>query len=229
MLRRQAVEPLYGIPDQMIWVKLAERMGYGDYFPWRTCLEGIDYMLSDMGVTHHDLILSGGAYAYEKRRYKKYEDQGFNTTTGKVEILSEKLREFGYDPFPVGEDIFNRAPQSEEFPLILSTGGNLLPYLHWQYRYIPGLRKIAPEPMFDVHPETAARYGISEHDMAEVQTPHGAIKLKAHLSQKIRRDTIHIPEGWEEANANELTSSDDVDPYSGFPNLKSLACLIRKL
>jgi anaerobic selenocysteine-containing dehydrogenase len=229
MLRRQVVEPLYGIPDQMIWVKLAERMGYGDLFPWKTCLEGIDYMLSDMGVTHHDLILSGGIHEYEERRYKKYEDQGFHTTTRKVEILSEKLREFGYDPFPVKEDPVNSPPESDAFPLTLSTGGNLLPYLHWQYRYIPGLRKMAPEPLFDIHPETASRYGISENDMAEVQTPHGAIRLKPSLSKKVRQDTIHIAEGWEEANANELTSLDHVDPISGFPNLKSLKCLIRKL
>jgi len=42
-------------------------------------------------------------------------------------------------------------------------------------------------------------------------------------------DTIHIPQGWEEANANELTGSESADPVSGFPNLKSLRCRILRL
>ncbi len=229
VLRRQVVEPVSGIPDQMIWVKLAEHMGFGKYFPWKSCKQGIDYLLSDLQVTYSDLVSKNGIHEYEERRYRKYAEQGFNTPTGKVEILSERLKRFGYDPFPIREDVFDSAPEQDGFPLSLSTGGNLLCYLHWQYRYIPGLRKMAPEPLFDVHPKTASRYGIAEGDMAEVQTPHGAIRLKASLSETIRHDTIHIPEGWEEANANILTSLEDTDPVSGFPNLKSIGCRIRKL
>jgi assimilatory nitrate reductase catalytic subunit len=83
--------------------------------------------------------------------------------------------------------------------------------------------------VFDIHPETASIYGISDGDMAEIETKSGRIRLQAHVSQGIRPDIIHIPQGWEEANANELTGLDDLDPVSGFPNLKSLGCIIRKL
>jgi len=65
--------------------------------------------------------------------------------------------------------------------------------------------------------------------MAEIQTKNGKIQLKAHLTDNIRPDTIHIPQGWEDACANELTPSDDTDPISGFPNLKSLRCSVRKI
>ncbi len=88
---------------------------------------------------------------------------------------------------------------------------------------------MAPDPMFEIHPDTALKYGLSEGDMSEIETSGGKIQLKARLTPKIRPDTIHIPQGWEEANANELTGFESADPVSGFPNLKSLRCRIQKL
>ncbi len=228
-LRRQVVEPTYGVPDQMIWVKLAHRMGFEKYFPWQTCQQGIDYLLGDLGVTCRDLMAHGGVYEYGERKFKKYIDQGFKTPTGKVEIFSEKLKNLGYDPSPIREDAHHPADMSAEFPLNLTTGGNLLCYLHWQFRYIPKLRRMAPEPLFEIHPDTALQYGLSEGEMAEIKTENGKIQLKAHLTDRIRQDTLHIPQGWEEANANMLTGTEDVDPISGFPNLKSLRCHVRKV
>jgi anaerobic selenocysteine-containing dehydrogenase len=228
-LRRQVVEPAHGLPDQMIWVKLAHKMGLGEYFPWQNCEEGIDHILSPLGVTYRDLVSKGGIYEYEKRRYKKYEDQGFRTPSGRVEIYSERLKRLGYDPSPIREDAHQKADESNQFPLHLTTGGNLLCYLHWQFRYIPKLRKMAPEPLFEIHPNTALQYGLSEGEMAEIQTKNGRIQIKAHLTDNIRPDTIHMPQGWEDACANELTPSDDTDPISGFPNLKSLRCSVRKI
>ncbi len=228
-LRRQVVKPLYGLPDQMIWVKLAKAMGFGEYFPWETCSEAIDYLLSDLGLSYEKLISKGGIYEYEKRSYKKYESRGFDTPTGKVEILSERLRTEGYDPSPIREKVLHPSEDVEAFPLILTTGANLLPYLHWQYRYIPRLRKLAPEPLFEIHPQTALQWGIEDGETAEVLTANGKIQLKAHVTERIRLDTVHIPQGWEEANANELSSGESPDPISGFPNLKSLRCRVQKI
>jgi anaerobic selenocysteine-containing dehydrogenase len=228
-LRRRAIEPIAGLPDQMIWVKLARHMGFEEYFPWQTCREGIDYLLGDMGVSYERLISQGGIHEYGNRRYRKYEQKGFRTPTGKVEIYSERLKSFGYDPFPIREDALRPIQESDEFPLFLTTGANLLGYLHWQYRYLSRLRKMSPEPLFEIHPETASEYEISDGEVAEVQTANGKIRIKAHITAKIRQDTINIPQGWEEANVNELTRAEDADPVSGFPNLKSLRCRIQKM
>jgi len=88
---------------------------------------------------------------------------------------------------------------------------------------------MAPDPMFEIHPDTALEYGLSEGYMSEIETSCGKIRLKARLTPEIGPDTIHIPQGWEEANANELTGLESADPVSGFSNLKSLKCRIRKL
>jgi formate dehydrogenase (coenzyme F420) alpha subunit len=228
-LRRQVVKPLYGLPDQVIWIKLAKAMGFGEYFPWETCSEAIDHLLSDLGLSYDTLVSQGGIYEYAKRSYKKYSTRGFDTPSGKVEILSERLGALGYDPSPIREDVLHPEREDKTFPLFLTTGGNLLPYLHWQYRYIPKLRKMAPEPLFEIHPQTALLWGIQDGETAQVMTVSGKIQLKAHVTEKIRPDTVHIPQGWEDANANELSSSERPDPISGFPNLKSLRCRIQKI
>ena len=228
-LRRKVVDPVCGLADQMIWSRLARHMGFGEYFPWKNCEEGIDHLLAKLGITCRDLIAKGGIYEYDKRRYKKYERDGFSTPTGKVEIYPERLKKLGFDPSPVRMNMGEPADNEDAFPLFLTTGGNLLSYTHWQYRYIPKLRKMSPEPNFEIHPTTANQNGISEGEMAEVQSPFGKIRLKACLTPKMPPDTIHISQGWEEANANELTGTENADPVSGFPNLKSLRCNIRKL
>lgn len=228
-LRRKVTEPIYGLPDQMIWVELARHMGWSKYFPWHSCAEGIDHLLSPLKITCRDIASMGGVYKYKERSYKKYEQEGFNTPSGKVEIYPERLREMGINPSPIREQRDWSLEPVEEFPLILTTGCNRLPYTHWQYQYIPRLRKMNPEPAVDVHSETALQYGIFQDSMVEVVTSHGSIRIRANVTTKIRPDTVHIPQGWEKANVNELTKAEDADPISGFPNLKSLRCRIQRL
>jgi anaerobic selenocysteine-containing dehydrogenase len=228
-LRRKVIDPVHGLPDQMIWVALARSMGFGEYFPWKTCADGINELLGGLGITRDDLISGGGIHEYESRRFKKYEETGFRTPSGKVEIHPELLRNLGGDLQSVGSQANEGAKGVENYPLFLTTGGNLLCYTHWQFRHIPRLRKMAPEPMCEIHPSTATQYGLTEGEWVAVQTKVGTISLKTRLSKHIRRDTIHIPQGWEEANVNLLTDASEVDPISGFPNLKSLRCELRKM
>ena len=228
-LRQKVVEPRYGLPDQMIWTALAKAMGYEKYFPWKNCREGIDDLLDGLGVTFEKIDAMGGVFEYDKRKYRQYEKNGFKTPTGKVEIFSEKLKTLGLEPFPVKDDRPNSDQETDEFPLSLTTGGNLLAYLHWQYRYIPKLKKLDPEPVFEIHPVTADMYGLSKGGLAKIQTRDGSICLKALITENIRPDTLHVPQGWEQANVNELTSPVETDPISGFPNLKSIKCRIQKI
>jgi anaerobic selenocysteine-containing dehydrogenase len=117
---------------------------------------------------------------------------------------------------------------SDGYPLFLTTGGNLPGYTHWQFRYLPKLRRMAPEPRLQLHPATALAHDLADGDAVEVHSPHGTVRLTAELTEGIRPDTVHLAQGWEDANANELTTGDGADPISGFPNLKSLRCRIRR-
>ena len=227
--RTQVVRPRFGLPDQTIWVELARAMGYGEFFPWQSCSEGMDVILAGEGLTHQDLAAKGGVHEYGKRAYRKYENTGFHTPSGKVEIYPSLLKELGLDPSPI-DPAFSRDPSAlEEFPFVLTTGGNLLCYTHWQFRYVPKLRKMAPGPECEIHPDTARRQGLSEGEKAEVTTRFGSVQVKVRLTDRIRPDTVHLAQGWEEANANVLTGMTGADPISGFPNLKSVPCRLARV
>jgi anaerobic selenocysteine-containing dehydrogenase len=222
--RSRVVEPRFGLPDQMIWVELARSMGYGELFPWENCAQGIEEIFEAQGLTYQGIVAQGGIYEYEGRRYKKYEEKGFPTPSGKVEIYPQLLKDLGFDPSPIMKEFSQLPEPSEEYPLVLTTGGNLLCYTHWQFHYLSKLKKMAPEPVCEIHPDTALACGVSEGEKVEVRTTFGSVRVAARLTERIRRDTIHIPQGWEEANANVLTGMSGADPISGFPNLKSVPC-----
>jgi formate dehydrogenase (coenzyme F420) alpha subunit len=227
--RSRVVAPRFGLPDQRIWVELARSMGYGEFFPWESCAEGMDEMLGGLGISYRELVAQGGIHEYERRKYRKYEEKGFQTPSGKVEAYPEMLKELGFDPSPLDPEFFQDPEPSEEYPLVLTTGGNLLCYTHWQFRYISRLRKMAPEPLCEIHPDTALSYGLSQGDRVEVRTIFGTVRVKVRITDNILADTVHLPQGWEEANANVLTGMRGSDPISGFPNLKSIPCRLTRV
>jgi len=61
--------------------------------------------------------------------------QGFGTATGKVELYSTALEKLGYDPLPVFreplESPVSTPALAQEYPLILTTGGEVSPVLQF--------------------------------------------------------------------------------------------------
>ena len=130
-LSPKAVEPLWeSWSDWKVICELGRKMGYGEYFPWKTEEEVIDYTIRPLGISCEELrdhpegmIISTPPFLYKKfgglfggvmrevikvvkfrnypEMYKKYEMNGFMTPSKKVEIYSEQLEKLGYDPLPV--------------------------------------------------------------------------------------------------------------------------------
>ena len=59
---------------------------------------------------------------YEKGLLRVDGKPGFPTPTGKCEIWSTKLEEFGYDPLPDYVDTYPTGDTLKEYPLIWSVG-----------------------------------------------------------------------------------------------------------
>jgi anaerobic selenocysteine-containing dehydrogenase len=85
-----------------------------------------------------------------------------------------------------------------------------------------------PEPLADIHPETAKKYGISDGDMITISTRRGSIDIKANLTEDNLPQLVSVPHGWQEANVNVLTFARPADPVTGVPNMKALLCKIEK-
>jgi anaerobic selenocysteine-containing dehydrogenase len=233
MLRKKVIDYEECWPDLKFWFELAHRLGYKQYFPWKTIEEAIDYVLEPSGLTVRKLteeVPEGVTYGSVK--YKEYESEGFRTPSGKVELYSETLAGLGYYPMPTFEEP-PESPRStpelaQEYPLILTTGARLLEFCHSQHRNIPKLRQRSPEPLAEINVATAAKYSVADGDIVTISTKRGSIRIKARVSESIMPGVVCISHGWDEANVNVLTSQKPADPIIGYPALKALLCQIEK-
>jgi len=234
MLRKPVIRPLWeSWPDGKFWLELAKRLGYEKYFPWKDVEEAMDYFMEPSGVTVKNLkedLPCGLETA--PIFYGEYKKRGFHTPSRKVEFYSDELEKLGYDPLPTycenPESEISSPELAKEYPLVLTTGARILEYWHSQYRNLPALRRRIPDPVFEVHPETAQRYGVADGEWALVETRRGSIEIKASVTEDIAPNVISIPHGWQEANVNILTDNTPADPVSGYPVLKGLLCRITK-
>lgn len=223
--------------DSKILNELGKHLGLGQYF-WNDLRECLDEILKPAGIDYNkfkELGLLKGNW-----EYKSFEKNGFHTPSKKVEIYSEQLEKWGYDPLPD----FHELPEFEmleEYPLIFTSAKDPF-YFHSAYRNIPSLRILSPDPVALIHPDTATRAGISEGDWVSIETTRGTIRQKTKLNNEIDPRVIILsfgwwfPErtdlelaGWKESNLNILTSNDPpYDPAIGSTSLRAVPCRISK-
>ena len=72
----------------------------------------------------------------------------------------------GYAPLPTYEEPpespISRPEVAKDYPLVLTTGARIPFFFNSEHRQIEKLRKAHRHPTAEIHPETAARYGIDE-------------------------------------------------------------------
>ncbi len=233
--------------------ELGHATGQGEYWPWRTLEEVSEYRLKPMGITFRELIDKMVIFPpsmVPEFKWKKYEEVGFATRSGKVELYSSVLEDLGCDPLPyyeeAGEGPVSTPEVAKEYPLILCAGGNHMPFYHseWMQSGL-GSRKKHPDPVMTIHPETAQNLGINEGDWAYIETRRGRIKQKAVFDPTILSDVILVQAGWWypekpskepslggvwESNANVLVLDDldACDRLSGGFQIRGLLCKVYK-
>jgi len=229
-------------PDSKILNELGKRLGFAPSF-WKDMRECLDEILNPAGMTYDDFrkmgILKG------EWKYRSYEEKGFNTPSGKVEIFSQRLKDWGYDPLPLYRELpespYSTPQLFKEYPLIFTSAKDPF-YFHSSGRNIPSLRKLSSDPIALIHPETASPLGIAEGDWISIETKRGAIQQKARLTSEIDSRVIVLsfgwwfPErkdlelfGWEESNLNILTDNGPpYDPAMGSTSLRAVLCRVRK-
>ena len=141
-----------------------------------------------------------GYRKYESGRLRPDGQPGFNTPTGRVELYSTMFRQFGEDPLPYYEEP-QLSPVStpdiaETYPLVLTTGARTYCYFHSEGKQIPYLREMNPDPLIEINPQDAAKYGVADGQWVEVSNPFGTCVLKAKVSQIVKPGVVHAQHGF---------------------------------
>ena len=250
---QKVVEPLGECKsDNEFYIELSKRLGYP--YGFDNNKQMMDWVLEPMGITFDKFKEMG--WATTEQRFPKYElgllrpdeKPGFTTPSSKIEIYSETLEGMGLSSMPTyvepPESPLSTPELAKEYPLILTTGIRSPLYFHSQYREIPRIREIHPDPLIRIHPETAERLGISDGDWVYIESPRGRCKQRALLTLGIDPRVVMAEHDWwfpekpgEEpclhgvfdSNINMVTRSDPpYDPGFGSTPQRSLLCKIYK-
>ncbi|MBW1999517.1 MAG: molybdopterin-dependent oxidoreductase [Deltaproteobacteria bacterium] len=221
-------------------IELARRLGHEEQFPWQDYRAFLDWMLEQTGLSFEEFcekgILTGDM------KYFKYRENGFSTSSGKFEIYCERLKKRGVSPLPIYREPVpspvSTPKLAQEFPLILTTGAEIRYFFQSEGRQIKSLRKRNPDPLVEIHPETARSLGILEGDWVWIETEDGRVRMRAKLFDGIPRDVVSaqhawwFPEesppeyGWKKSNANLLFGKMTYDPDTGSESLKCAMCKV---
>jgi thiosulfate reductase/polysulfide reductase chain A len=176
-------------------------------------------------------------------KYRKYQNGGFKTPTGKIELYATRLEQLGYAPLPHYEEPpespISTPETAAHYPLVLTTGGRISFFFNSEHRQLATLRKAQRDPVAEIHPETASRFGIVNGTWMWIETRRGRIRQKAKLTTGIDPRVVHVQHGWwfpEQpgpdygvwtSNANLLTDNrPPYDPAMGTYQLRALLCRV---
>lgn len=191
--------------DMEINLELGRRWN-PEAWPW----DNVDDMFTDMLKPTEMSFeeLQKVAPAYQPIEYYRYKtgklrpdgQPGFNTPTGCIELWSNFYSRAGLDPLPYFEEP-EPGPGStpelmDEFPLVMTSGARFWGMFHSEHRQIERMRHYRPWPLMDIHPDTAAKYGIKDGDWVWMEGPMGRAKRKAKLTVQMDRRIVSCDHGW---------------------------------
>lgn len=118
-------------------------------------------------------------------------DHRFVTQSGKIEIFSGRLKEFGHDPLPVYHP--PEQPPAGRFRMLV---GRKAYFTHANSSSNPWLLDFAPENFLWINPKSASHAGIADGELVEVSSSAGSAKLRARLTEHIRPDCVSMLHGF---------------------------------
>jgi len=218
--------------EYSFWHDLAHRLGFGDrYFPWIDEDDVNRWILEPSGISLETLKAHPEGIQYAPMEWDSALDQPFSTPSGKFEFYSDYLHKLGYPALPEYVPPAYLQDPDQTYPFILITGAKKDFLYHSRVIDFRKYRRISPEPECEINQIDAVRLGINNNDMIRIVSPIGSIELQANVleAKDILPGFLQITHGWDKANVNLLTDDRDLDPISGFPNMKSVAVQVHKV
>lgn len=192
-LRRQAVTPRYNtLPGAVILKELAERLGFGSYFPFSGMEELVAWQLEGTGFSMEDFKKKGFVSYTDKQIFWDRKDGlKFKTPSGRIELVSSLLEKAGFESFPAYEPIVS--PPDGEFRL---TVGRCAVHTHVSTQNNPYLSELVPENRLWINSKQADKLGIKDGAQVNISSKSGAGTMKAHVTDLIHPEAVFMLHGF---------------------------------
>jgi len=201
-LRMPAVEPKYDSkPAWWMAKQLAIKMGKGDYFPYDSIEEELDWQLKQVGLSLEEMQRIGVKKLkrpYDDLYFKDGEDVEFNTNTGKIELFSTSLEEYGFDPMP--KYTAHPEPPSGYYRLIY---GRAPMHTFSRTANNPNLTDLMDENVVWINPKVAKEWGFENNQEIYLQNQDNVVAtfpIKIRITERIRWDSVYMVHGFGHAN-----------------------------
>jgi thiosulfate reductase/polysulfide reductase chain A len=232
--------------DYDFFMALGRRCGQGRHWP-ETVEDFYQRMLAPAGLSFETVAAHLGPLTGAAARHADHHGdplppaRAYGTLSGKVELYSSLLEEWGQDPLPHfrWSGIFDDAAN---FPLMLVTGGRQIEGFHQNAQQTAAFRNKNPHPFVTLHPDLARSLGIEAGQWVEIESPIGRVRQMARIDDRYAPDVVHADRWWypERAPAQEdpfgvvetsinmctSNSARDNDPIMGSWLMRGLPCRI---
>lgn len=191
--RKQAVTPRYDTREAaMIFKGLAEKMGFGHFFPFQNTEEMVAWQLSGTGFTMADFEAKGFvAYGKDPIFWDRKNGLQLKTPSGKIEFVSSLLENAGFSSFPAYEAV--PSPPEGRFRLLT---GRVAQHTHVSTQNNLYLSELFPENVLWIHKDRAAALGIADGDRVIVSSSAGSGDIKAYVSDLIHPEAVFMVHGF---------------------------------
>jgi thiosulfate reductase/polysulfide reductase chain A len=232
-LRAPAFEPLYNSkPGWWMAKQLGERLGLGEYFPWKDYADKLDWELKQVGSSLEEMKRIGVKNFPRKYPlyYREGQDVRFRTPSGKIELYSQQLADKGFDPMPV-----YTPPEPVPKGYYRLNYGRMPAHTFGKTTNNPLLFELAPENQLWVNPLAASQHGLASGNYVRLASREGAISgsIRVRVTERIGPDSVFMAHGFGHkskrlrltfnagADDSELMTNVKIDPLMGGTGMRS--------
>jgi thiosulfate reductase/polysulfide reductase chain A len=186
-LRQPVVPPMYdNHPAYEIITGMARAAGLGEYFGF-TLSQVIAAQAAPLGLNLEQLIKEGVWQGKPDGNLR------FTTSSGKIELHSERLAKAGFEPLPAYEPPAVRPSGTARFRLI---HGRDAVHSGTSTQNNAWLERQKPENELWINTARAARLSISQGDLVQVSSEAGTVRVKARLTEGIHPEAVYLAHGF---------------------------------
>jgi anaerobic selenocysteine-containing dehydrogenase len=164
-------------------------------------------------------------YKHQKGMLRPDGQVGFNTPSGRIELVPTTFDAWGIPKYPVYTPVSCSADTAkgfvkylkerpagifsttedlaakdfdllEEYPFYFVNGARSYEFFHTEHRWAQTLREFHPEPLCKISPQTAAEYGLQDGDWIWIENWDGRCKQMVKVFAGIDKRFISAEHGW---------------------------------